>query len=55
MKIKSIKQLNVLIVEDDRHMRMLIRDILSALGVKDIATASDGKAAVEKMRPSVPT
>ena len=50
MKIKSIEQLNVLIVEDDQHMRMLIRDMLSALGVKDIATASNGKAAVEKMQ-----
>ncbi len=50
MKTKLIEQLNVLIVEDDRHMRMLIRDILSALGVKDIATASDGKSAVEKMQ-----
>jgi len=50
MKINSIEQLNVLIVEDDRHMRMLIRDMLFALGVKDIAAASDGKAAVEKMQ-----
>ncbi len=50
MKIKSIKQLNVLIVEDDRHMRMLIREMLFALGVKDVAVASDGKAAVEEMQ-----
>jgi CheY-like chemotaxis protein len=50
MKIKLIEQLNVLIVEDDRHMRMLIRDMLFALGTKDIATASNGKAAVEKMQ-----
>jgi len=49
MKIKLIEQLNVLIVEGDRHMRMLIR-VLFALGVKDIAAASDGKAAVEKMQ-----
>lgn len=50
MKIKLIEQLNVLIVEGDRHMRMLIREMLFALGVKDVAVASDGKAAVEEMQ-----
>jgi len=50
MKVKSIEQLNVMIVEDDRHMRMLIRNMLFGLGVKDVAEASDGKAAVEEMQ-----
>jgi PleD family two-component response regulator len=50
VKIKLIEQLNVLIVEGDRHMRMLIREMLFALGVKDVAVASDGKAAVEEMQ-----
>ena len=50
MKIKLIEQLNVLIVEGDRNMRMLIREMLFALGVKDVALASDGKAAVEEMQ-----
>ncbi len=50
MKVKSIEQLNVLIVEDDRHMRMLIRNVVFALGVHDVAEAPDGKTAVEEMQ-----
>ena len=50
MKAKSIEQLNVLIIEDDRHMRMLIRNVVFALGVKDVAEASDGETAVEEMQ-----
>ena len=50
MKVKSIEQLNVLIVDDDRHMRMLIRNMLFALGVKDVAEASDGKTAFKEMQ-----
>ena len=50
MKVKSLEQLNVLIVDDDRHMRMLIRNMLFALGVNDVAEASDGKAAFEEMQ-----
>ena len=50
MKVKTIEQLNVLIVEDDRHMRMLIRNVLFALGIKDVAEASDGETAVEEMK-----
>ncbi len=54
MKVKSIEQLNVLIIEDDRHMRMLIRNVLFALGVSDVMEASDGKAAVEEMKAVLP-
>ena len=50
MKAKSIEQLNVLIIEDERHMRMLIRNVLVALGVQDVAEASDGETAVEEMK-----
>ena len=50
MKEKSIDQLNVLIVEDDRHMRMLIRNVLFALGVHDVVEAKDGKVAIEEMK-----
>ena len=50
MTAKSIKELNVLIVEDDRHMRMLIRNVVFALGVQDVAEASDGQTAVEELK-----
>ena len=49
MPPKTIDQMNVLIVDDDRHMRMLIRNVLFALGVKDVADARDGKGALSEM------
>ena len=50
MAMKPIEEMNVLIVEDDRHMRMLIRNVLFALGVNDVMEASDGQAALEEMK-----
>ncbi len=50
MQHKSIQELNVLIVDDDRHMRMLIRNVVFALGVKDVMEASDGSAALEELK-----
>lgn len=50
MPAKTIDKMNVLVVDDDHHMRMLIRNVLMALGVKDIDDAVDGKGALEKMQ-----
>ena len=50
MSKKPINEMNVLIVEDDRHMRMLIRNVVFALGVKDVMEASDGESAFEEMK-----
>ncbi len=50
----TIEELKVLIVDDDRHMRMLIRNVLFALGVRDVAEASDGKAGLEVMEEFSP-
>jgi two-component system, chemotaxis family, chemotaxis protein CheY len=41
--------MNILVVEDDRHMRMLIRNVLFSLGANDVADASDGGSAFEAM------
>ena len=54
MKKKTIEEMNVLVIDDDRHMRMLIRNILFALGVKDVAEASDGKHAMDELDSSRP-
>ena len=51
---KTINELNVLVIDDDRHMRMLIRNMLFALGVKDAIDASDGKTALEAMKAFKP-
>ena len=54
MKKKTIDELNVLVIDDDRHMRMLIRNVLFALGVKDASDASDGKTALQEMKEFKP-
>ena len=46
----SLHNLSVLVVEDDRDMRSLIRDILNVFGVGDIRTANDGAAAYRELR-----
>ena len=54
MKKKAIDELNVLIIDDDRHMRILIRNVVFALGVKDTTDAADGKTALEIMKEFKP-
>ena len=54
MKKKTIEDLNVLIVDDDRHMRSLIRNVLFALGVNDVVDASDGKRALTELEAFKP-
>jgi two-component system chemotaxis response regulator CheY len=46
--------LKALIVEDNMHMRALLRELLHCVGIKDIAEASDGGAAIEQMRLGKP-
>ncbi len=50
MNQKPIQEMNVLIVDDDRHMRTLIRNVVFALGFKDVMEASDGLAALEELK-----
>ncbi len=52
MQQKPIQEMIALIVEDDRHMRTIIRNVVLALGVKDVLEASDGSAALEEMKAS---
>ena len=42
--------LKILIVDDNRHMRVLLSEILKAVGVKHIFEASDGAQALQMMR-----
>jgi two-component system, chemotaxis family, chemotaxis protein CheY len=47
MSLKS--QLKVMIVDDQRTSRMLIRDALDQLGIRNIVTAEDGEQALKAM------
>ena len=54
MAKKTIEELKVLVIDDDRHMRTLIRNVAFALGVKDADDAKDGTAAFEVMEGFAP-
>jgi CheY-like chemotaxis protein len=42
--------LKILIVDDNHHMRVLLGEILKAMGVRDILEASDGAQGLQVMR-----
>ena len=46
----GFENLKALIVEDNAHMRSLLRALLNSLGVKDISEASNGQMAIELLR-----
>ena len=46
----GLESLKALIVEDNTHMRSLLRALLNSIGVKDIAEASHGQTAIELLR-----
>lgn len=46
----DLSRLNLLIVDDNPHMRVLVRDILSGLGVKNVKECSDGSEAISELR-----
>lgn len=46
----DLTQLNVLVVDDNKHMRTLVRSILSALGIRNITEAEDGAQAIKIMK-----
>jgi CheY-like chemotaxis protein len=46
----GFENLRALIVEDNAHMRSLLRALLNSIGVKDIAEAANGQHAIEVLR-----
>jgi len=42
--------LKILLVDDNQHMRLLLSEILRAIGVRDIHEANDGAAALDILR-----
>ncbi len=42
--------LKILLVDDNQHMRVLLTEILRAIGVKHVFEASDGAAALQALR-----
>lgn len=50
----NLEDLDVLVVDDNRHMRALIRDLLSTMGISNIAEASDGMSGFQQLRNTEP-
>jgi CheY-like chemotaxis protein len=54
MSSNAFELLKVLIVEDNPHMRALLRSLLLALGIKQIIEAENGEQAIPLLRDSRP-
>jgi len=50
MSGSAFEALKVLVVEDNQHMRVLLRSLLNSLGIREIAEAGDGRIALEILR-----
>lgn len=49
-----LENLRIMVVDDNRHMRMLIKGILLALGCRNVVEAADGADALKELRLSLP-
>ncbi|HEY0052460.1 MAG TPA: response regulator [Caulobacteraceae bacterium] len=47
--MSALSSLNVLLVDDNRHMRTIAATILSTVGVRNLHQAADGAAAIEAL------
>ncbi len=46
----GFENLKILVVEDNQHMRILLRSLLNSLGVRDVQEAANGAAALNLIR-----
>lgn len=49
-----VQRLHVLVVDDNQFMRVIVRNLLNTIGVKNISEAADGIAALDRIRESTP-
>jgi two-component system chemotaxis response regulator CheY len=50
MSGSALEHLKVLIVEDNQHMRSLLRSLLNSAGIRDIIEANNGTTALTALR-----
>lgn len=53
-KAYDLSRVDVLIVEDNKHMQALLRDMMRALGVNTVRTADEGAAALKVLEDFEP-
>ncbi|MDE3115332.1 MAG: response regulator [Pseudomonadota bacterium] len=54
MTAASFDHLRVLIVEDNHHMRALLRSLMNAIGIRQVIECNDGAAAYIELREKKP-
>ena len=50
----GLGQLRVLVVEDNEHMRILIRTLLKAFGIRDVQECTEGGQALRALKENIP-
>ena len=50
MSGSAFEALRVLVVEDNQHMRVLLRSLLNSLGIREVVEAGSGQVALELLR-----
>jgi len=50
MPLSAFEALKVLIVEDNQHMRVLLRSLLNSIGIREIHEAGNGVAALDVLK-----
>ena len=50
MQDYNLENLNILLVEDNKHMQLLIKEILRSFRIKAVRVADDGADAIKEMR-----
>src|SRR5271156_5909615 len=48
----NLSKLRVLVVDDSKNMRLIVRTVLNALGVQSVREAGDGQAGLNELRAS---
>ena len=54
MSSYNLEDLEVLVVDDNRHMRSLLRDLLCAIGIGSVIEANDGTSGFQQLRNCEP-
>jgi CheY-like chemotaxis protein len=54
MSYTAFDSLKALVIEDNQHMRTLLRSLLIALGIKSVFEAADGETGFEELRARRP-
>lgn len=50
MQNYNLENLNILLVEDNKHMQLLVKEILRSFRIKSVRVADDGADAIKEMR-----